>query len=297
MAKRGALNVPVVGVASSKWSLAQLRKRATDSIRTSRQDRRSARPAPPALPAALRRRRLQRSGHVQSAQEGIGQCPASGALPRDPARAVRHGHQGARRRRPGRRGARHRRKAVRTRPGFGAQPEPRRSFGVPAGLDLPHRSLPGEGGDHEHPVFPLRQFIPRADLEPQLRGERSDHAVRGFRRRQPRRVLRNRRLPARRGPEPSVPDRRAARHGAADLQGVRRGARRNRRRVPGHAPAEARRPGARPVRRLPQGEGRGEAIPTSRRSAPCGFTSTRGAGQACHGTCVPASVWPRRRPR
>ena len=33
MAKRGALNVPVVGVASSKWSLAQLRKRATDSVR------------------------------------------------------------------------------------------------------------------------------------------------------------------------------------------------------------------------------------------------------------------------
>ncbi|MGA8007437.1 MAG: glucose-6-phosphate dehydrogenase [Burkholderiales bacterium] len=33
MAKRGALRVPVVGVASSKWSLAQLRKRATDSIR------------------------------------------------------------------------------------------------------------------------------------------------------------------------------------------------------------------------------------------------------------------------
>ena len=33
MAKRGVLNLPVVGVASSKWSVAQLRKRATDSIR------------------------------------------------------------------------------------------------------------------------------------------------------------------------------------------------------------------------------------------------------------------------
>jgi glucose-6-phosphate 1-dehydrogenase len=33
MAKRGVLNVPVVGVASSKWSAAQLRKRATDSIK------------------------------------------------------------------------------------------------------------------------------------------------------------------------------------------------------------------------------------------------------------------------
>lgn len=33
MARRGALNVPVVGVASSKWNLAQLRKRVKDSIR------------------------------------------------------------------------------------------------------------------------------------------------------------------------------------------------------------------------------------------------------------------------
>ncbi len=33
LAKRGALNVPVVGVASSKWTVAQLKKRATESIR------------------------------------------------------------------------------------------------------------------------------------------------------------------------------------------------------------------------------------------------------------------------
>jgi len=35
MAKRGALKVPVIGVASSKWSLARLRRRATDSIKRS----------------------------------------------------------------------------------------------------------------------------------------------------------------------------------------------------------------------------------------------------------------------
>jgi glucose-6-phosphate 1-dehydrogenase len=35
MAKRGALDVPVIGVASSKWSLAQLRKRVEDGIRKS----------------------------------------------------------------------------------------------------------------------------------------------------------------------------------------------------------------------------------------------------------------------
>src|SRR5450759_1522129 len=33
MAKRGILNVPVVGVASSKWSQAQLRKRVKESIK------------------------------------------------------------------------------------------------------------------------------------------------------------------------------------------------------------------------------------------------------------------------
>jgi len=33
MVKRGELNVPVVGVASSKWSLTQLRKQAKDSIK------------------------------------------------------------------------------------------------------------------------------------------------------------------------------------------------------------------------------------------------------------------------
>ena len=34
MAKRGDLKVPVVGVASSRWSLAQLRKRALEGIRS-----------------------------------------------------------------------------------------------------------------------------------------------------------------------------------------------------------------------------------------------------------------------
>ncbi|MEO6351912.1 MAG: glucose-6-phosphate dehydrogenase [Burkholderiaceae bacterium] len=33
MAKRGILNIPLVGVASSNWTVAQLRKRATDSIK------------------------------------------------------------------------------------------------------------------------------------------------------------------------------------------------------------------------------------------------------------------------
>jgi glucose-6-phosphate 1-dehydrogenase len=35
MANRGTLTVPVIGVASTPWSVAQLRKRATDSIKGS----------------------------------------------------------------------------------------------------------------------------------------------------------------------------------------------------------------------------------------------------------------------
>jgi glucose-6-phosphate 1-dehydrogenase len=43
MARRGVLNVPVIGVAAPKWTSAQLRKRATDSIRhTGRIDDRDA---------------------------------------------------------------------------------------------------------------------------------------------------------------------------------------------------------------------------------------------------------------
>ena len=34
--------------------------------------------------------------------------------------------------------------------------------------------------------------------------------------------------------------------------------------------------------------------PTSRLSAPCGFSSTRGVGRGCRGICGPANAWPKR---
>ena len=46
-----------------------------------------------------------------------------------------------------------------------------------------------------------------------------------------------------------------------------------------------------------EGIKRGEEAPTSRLSAPCGFSSTRGAGRGCRGTCAPANAWPKRRTR
>ena len=45
-------------------------------------------------------------------------------------------------------------------------------LGVPRAGHLPDRPLPRQGGDPEHPLLPLRQLVPRADLEPQLRRAR-----------------------------------------------------------------------------------------------------------------------------
>ena len=49
--------------------------------------------------------------------------------------------------------------------------------------DLPHRSLPRQGAGAEPPLLPLRQLVPRADLEPQLRRQRADHDGGDLRRR------------------------------------------------------------------------------------------------------------------
>ena len=63
---------------------------------------------------------------------------------------------------------------------------------------LPDRPLPRQGGDPEHPLLPVRQLVPRADLEPQLRAPGADHDGRGLRRAGPRQVLRGgRRAPRR----------------------------------------------------------------------------------------------------
>ena len=54
---------------------------------------------------------------------------------------------------------------------------------LPGGVGLPHRPLPRQGGRGEPPLLPLRQHVPRADLESQLRGVRADHDGGAVRRR------------------------------------------------------------------------------------------------------------------
>ena len=93
MAKRGVLNVPVVGVAGSKWSLAQLRKQATDSIKKA--GKIDDRAAFEHLLSLLRYvgGDYNDLGTFKALRQALGdaRCPAPGALPRHPARAFRHG--------------------------------------------------------------------------------------------------------------------------------------------------------------------------------------------------------------
>ena len=226
MVKRGDLKVPVIGVAFPKWSLERLHNRVTDSIKRSGgiDNQRAFRH----LLSLLRyvSGDYNDPGTFTAIKKALGSArrPAHYlAIPPSLFETVIKGLGAANL-------AEHARVIV-EKP-FGRdlasarELNQRRAVGVPGRLDLPHRSLPREGGDHEYPLFPLRQFVPGADLEPQLRGQRPDNPVRGFRRGGPRRVLRNRRLSARRDPEPPLPGRRAAGHGAAGRSGLWRRAQR-----------------------------------------------------------------------
>ena len=185
MVRRGHLNVPVIGVAKAGWTFDQLKARARDSV----EKHGGLDPAAFAKlvqAAALRRRRLQGPGHVRGLAQGTRLGPASGPLPGHPAGAVRGGRRTAGQvglcpRCPG-----HRRKAVRPGPRLGADAQPHPAGQLRRVGDLSHRPLPGQEPGAEPALLPLRQLLPGADLEPQLRRERADHHGRGFRRAGPR---------------------------------------------------------------------------------------------------------------
>jgi glucose-6-phosphate 1-dehydrogenase len=98
MAKRGALKVPVIGVAFPKWSLARLRKRVTDSIKRSGgiDNQRALRHLLSLLSYVSGD--YNDPGTFTAIKEGAGQRSAPGALPGHPALALRDGDQRARRR-------------------------------------------------------------------------------------------------------------------------------------------------------------------------------------------------------
>ena len=141
----------------------------------------------PARPAALRRRRLPRRRDLRAAARGAGRR-ASGrcyylAIPPSmfPAVVEGLGRCGCAQGR-----ARRGREAVRPRPRVRAGARPDAAPRLPRDGDLPHRPLPRQGAGAEPALLPLRQRVPRADLEPQLRRERADHDGREVRRRGPR---------------------------------------------------------------------------------------------------------------
>ena len=187
----------------------------------------------------------------------------------------------------------HRREAVRARPRLGPGAQPGAALGVPRAEHLPHRPLPRQGGDPEHPLLPVRQLVPRADLEPQLRAPGADHDGRGLRRAGPRQVLRGGRRAARRHREPPVPDgRRCSRWSRRSVPASRSCATPRSSVFERDADAQARRPRARPVRGLPRRGRAWRPTPTSRRSRRSASTSTRGGGRACRSTSGPARTCP-----
>ena len=70
---------------------------------------------------------------------------------------------------------RRRRETVRPRSRFGARAQRRAASQLRRAIRLSHRSLPRQGVGAEPAVLPLRELVPRADLEPQLRRPRADH--------------------------------------------------------------------------------------------------------------------------
>ena len=184
--KRASLTVPVIGVASSRLDARRsCSARAATASSSDGEIDDAAAFDQLLVAAALRQRRLQGPGDLRGAASRRS-APPSG--PRTTSRSRRRcsrpvieslGAAGLRRGR-----ARHRREALRPRPRVGAASSTRVAHArLPGVVDLPHRPLPRQGGDHEHPLLPIRQLVSRADLEPPLRGQRADHAGRELRRR------------------------------------------------------------------------------------------------------------------
>ena len=101
------------------------------------------------------------------------------------------------------------------RPRERSRPERDRARRVRRVVHLPHRPLPREGGDRQHPGVPLRERAVRADLEPQPRELRADRRARDAVHRGTRRVLRQDRRVPRHDRDPPVAGARLRRDGAA----------------------------------------------------------------------------------
>ena len=290
LVRRGLLTIPVIGVARQGCDVKWLAARVRDSVKASVKDPDEA--VTTRLTGLLRY--VDGDYNDRSTFEGLkqalGECQAAAVLPGDPAEHVRGGGRAPERHRRGAGRARRDREALRPRPGHGARAQPDAARALPRIEHLSHRPLPRQGSGAEPAVLPLRQFVPRAGVEPQLRRQRAGHHGREHRHRRARQVLRGDRRDPRRHPEPPAADRGAAHHGAAGQRRRRVAARREGEAAQGGAPGDAGGPGARPVPGLPRGAGRGGRLAGRDLRGAGARRSTRGAGAGCRSTCAPASA-------
>ena len=183
-------------------------------------------------------------------------------------------------------GARHRREAVRHRPGLGRGAQRVAARGVRRGRRLPHRPLPRQRVDREHPRAALRQRPLRTHLEPgpcrprpdRRAGDADSQGIRADRR------------VSRHGRDASLPGARLHRHGAAPLP---------------RRPCATRPQGVRldeASRSVERREGQYEGYRDEEGVDPESETETFVALEveidnwrwaACRSSCVPGSRWPR----
>ena len=179
-------HVPVIGVARAGWNLEQLagaRARQHQGLRQGRRTRRCSRGWSACCATSTATTATARPSTRCARRSG--DCAAAAATTSRFRRACSRWsieHLGATGPRAGR--ARRRREALRPRSrlGAGAQPDAARSTSPRASIFRIDHYLGKEAGA-EPAVLPLRQLLPRAGLEPQLRRQRADHDGREARRR------------------------------------------------------------------------------------------------------------------
>ena len=175
MARRGRLDVPVIGVAKSGWTLEQLVERARASVReygtedaeafTTLASRLQYVDGDYADPNTFAQLRRELEGRTRPAHYL--------AIPPDLFPTVIQGLRDAN-------CTTHARVIVEkpfghdSRVGPGPEPDPAQR--LRRRLHLPHRPLPRQGSRSEPALLPVRELVPGTALEPELRGERANHA-------------------------------------------------------------------------------------------------------------------------
>ena len=215
MARRGKLDFPVVGVAKSSWTRAQLVERARASLTE------HGGGVDPEAFAKLEAQLRYVDGDYNDAEtftrlraelEGSHHPAHYLAIPPSMFPTVvsqpRRSDGDTRR-------TRDRREALRSRFGVGAGTESDSPQVLPGGGYLPNRPLSRQGSGPEHSLLPIRQRVSRTDLESPLHRERADHHGRGLRGEGARQVLRRDRGDPRRHPESPAPDCQLSGNGSA----------------------------------------------------------------------------------